>query len=528
MDDPIPQSPPSPLSGMTIDLPEVPKQSVTPVSNPNPSILDAPIPDPVDTYVMPASGGGSSGKPPPQSVSQTDNPFIPQGVGATAIPSAGGGGGSWARRIITIIVFLFLAGLLFMGGKFVLGLFAGAKEVTISYWGLWENDAVVRPVITAFEAANPKIKVEYIKQSPKQYRERLQAAIIRGEGPDVFRFHNTWVPMLKNELALVPKTVMTPAEFASSFYPIASASLVAGSSIFGIPIQIEGLGLYYNQDLFAAAGVKVPVTWEDVLNIVPKLAVRSGDTITTAAIALGTWGNVENASDILATMMLQNGANLVTPTGKEAEETIVFYKKFASVADPVYTWNDTLDNSIYAFAIGKVAMILAPSWRAFDIKQINPSLRFAIAPIPQLPGSTVNWASFWVEGVSAKSKYPEQSWAFMKYLTGKEAVTKLYTEESKLRLFGEPYARVELASTISEDPYAGAYVKQAQNAKTFPLASRTFDNGLNDKLIKYMEDAVNGFTAGSAPTAVLQTMAAGFTQVLSQFGLVSAAPATTQ
>lgn len=504
-----PAPPPSPFSGITIDLPQVSSAPPQP-----------------DTYVVPAAGT----EPPPTqpNSSQPENPFIPQGAAPVSAPPAPGGGRSIVRRLLMIVVFLLLAGAVFAGARFVLGLMTGAKEVTISYWGLWENESIIAPVIAAFEATHPKIKVEYVKQSPKQYRERLQAAITRGDGPDVFRFHNTWVPMLKNELALVPKATMTPAEFSSAFYPIASASLVAGSSIFGIPLEMEGLGLFYNEDLFAAAGVKAPTTWEEVLSVVPKLTVRIGDTITTSAIALGTWGNVEAASDIVAIMMLQNGANLITPTGKEAEETLVFYKKFATPADPVYTWNDTLDNSVYAFATGKVAMILAPSWRAFDIKQINPNLRFKIAPIPQLPGSTVSWASFWVEGVSVKSKYPEQVWEFVKYLTSKEGATKLYTESSKVRLFGEPYARVELASTIADDPYAGAFIKQAQNAKTFPLASRTFDNGLNDKLIKYLEDAVNGLTAGSAPTAVLQTMAAGFAQVLSQYGLVSAAPPAAQ
>ncbi len=528
-----PPEAPAPFSGITIDLPQV-----VPPASPDPlrqSDSEARLqqgepsepanPPQVDTYVVPASPELQRGEP---ASSQPDNPFIPQGVAPVSSPPVHGGGSSIVRRLLMIVVFLFLAGALFAGVRFALGLMAGAKQVSISYWGLWENESIVAPVIAAFEAAHPKIKVEYVKQSPKQYRERLQAAIARGDGPDAFRFHNSWIPMLKNELALVPKTVMTPAEFSSTFYPIASASLVAGSSIFGIPLEIEGLGLYYNEDLFAAAGAKVPTTWEDVLNVVPKLTVRVGETITTSAIALGTWGNVEAASDIIATMMLQNGANLISPTGKEAEETMVFYKKFSSPADPVYSWNETLDNSMYAFATGKVAMILAPSWRAFDIKQINPSLRFKIAPIPQLPGSTVTWASFWVEGVSAKSKYPEQTWEFIKYVTSKEGVTKLYTEESKVRLFGEPYARVELASTITDDPYAGAFIKQAQNAKTFPLASRTFDNGLNDQLIKYMEDAVNGMSAGSAPTAVLQTMAAGFQQVLSKFGLVSAAPPAAQ
>lgn len=476
-----------------------------------------------ETVVMPEVGQEQGVQAEPA------NPFIPQGINpqevvAAAPPPPKPGG--LPKIILMIFVVLLLLGGLFLLGKFMLGFISSQKQVTINVWGLWENDSILQSVIADFEAKNPKIKISYAKQLPRQYRERLQAAIARGEGPDVFRFHNTWVSMLKNDLAIVPKTVMTPEQFSSTFYSVASSDLVGGgTAIFGIPMMIDGLGLYYNEDLFAAAGVSPPVTWEDVLAIVPKLTAKSPDnTITTSAIALGTTNNVENFSDIVATMMMQNGAKLSDPTGKEAEESLIFYRKFASPTDPVYTWNETLDNSIYAFATGKVAMILAPSWRAFDIAQINPALHFKITPIPQLAGNTVTWASYWVEGVSAKSKHSSEAWKFISYITGRDAVVKLYTEESKTRLFGEPYARVDLGSTIENDPYAGAYIKQAKTARSFPLASRTFDNGINDKLIKYLEDALNALSKSASPTDVLQTMAAGFRQVFTTYGLTSAAP----
>ncbi len=463
--------------------------------------------------------------------SGVENPFIPQGVVTSSSGSPPGavprpGSGSFVRRMLMIVVFLLLIASAVFGGKFLLGFVGGTKEVTITYWGLWENDAIMSPIIADFEAKNSKIKVQYIKQSPKQYRERLQAATSRGDGPDAFRFHNTWVAMLRSDLALVPTSVMTPAQFSSTFYPVANADLVAGANIFGIPLEIDGLGLYYNEDLFATAGVTPPTSWEEMLTVVPKLTVKSESTIITSAIALGTTGNIEHFSDILATMIMQNGSSLRDPATKEAEEALVFYRKFASASDPVYTWNDSLDNSVYAFASGKVAMILAPSWRAFDIKQISPNLRFKIAPIPQLPGNTVTWASYWVEGVSAKSKNQEAAWEFIKYLTSRETAMKLYAEESKTRLFGEPYARIDLASSIADDPYVGSYVIQAQNGKSFPLASRTFDNGINDKLIKYLEDAVGSMIQNSeAPQAALQTASSGFRQVLSSYGLTSnAAP----
>lgn len=485
---------------------------------------------PQETFVVPAAGDQT-----PQPAQGTENQFIPQGVtpSGTVSQAPPPHSSSIVRRMLMVIVFLILGAGLIAGGWYVYRMFAGSKDITITYWGLWENEATVRSILSDFEEKNPKIKVQYVKQSPRQYRERLQAAIARGDGPDVFRFHNTWVAMIRNDLALVPETVMSATDFGSTFYAVASADLVAGQNIFGIPIMIEGLGLYYNEDLFAAAGVTPPTTWEDVLNIVPKLTVKKDNTITTSAIALGTTGNVENWSDILATMMMQNGAKLTEPTSTEAQETLIFFRKFSSPADPVYTWNETLDNSIYAFATGKVAMILSPSWRAFDIKELskeaNPNLRFKIIPIPQLPGNTVTWASYWVEGVSAKSKYKEAAWRFIQFLTSRETVVKLYTEAAKTRIFGEPYARMDLTISIADDPYAGAFVKQAQTAKSFPLASRTFDNGLNDKMIKYLEDAVNAVGQGTAPSAALTTVASGFRQILSQYGLISAsAPAATQ
>lgn len=474
-----------------------------------------------ETFVVPVA------QPSDPSIPQSDpiNPYVPSIQIPVMPPPTPLKGGVHSKRLFFVGVIIAVFVLAFVIIKAFASKTAESKEVTITYWGLWENDATFRALTADFEAKNPKIKVQYIKQSPKQYRERLQSAINRGEGPDGFRFHNTWVAMLRNQLALVPPTIMTPAEFTSAFFPVFASDLVAGQSIFGLPLMIDGLGLYINEDLFATAGVTPPTTWTDVINIVPKLTVKNGSTLVTSAIALGTASNVEHFSDIVALMFMQNGASLTKLSGKEAEETLVFYKKFSDPNDPLYTWSDGIDMSVSAFAAGRVAMILAPSWRAHDVKAINPNLRFKIVPVPQLPGNSVAWASYWVEGVSSKSKYQMQTWEFVKYLTSVEGATRLYTEGSKTRLFGEPFSRIELANTIAEDSFTGAYVKQATFARSFPLASRTYDNGINDKLIKYLEDAVNSM-ATNAPSKVLETASLGFRQVLSTYGLITAAAPT--
>lgn len=511
----------------------------SPPDQPVPFSLDLPPLQTADsanqeTIVVPPQGASAPPEmPPPEPQMAPQMEAIPgQEASPTAPPIIPQAGNPWPKRIIILLVLILFLGAAVFLGRMAFSSVAAPQEVTLTYWGLWENDGVIRPLITEFESTHPKIKVQYSKQSQRQYRERLQAAIERGDGPDIFRFHNTWVPMLKNQLAPIPATVMTASEFKSTYYPAAGSDLVGGQTVYGIPLMIEGLGLYYNQDLFAAAGITAPpATWEDLMGMVPKISKPEGNGFAVSAIALGTTGNIENFGDILAVMLMQNGANLAIPKGKEAEETLAFYHKFANPTDPVYTWNETMDNSMYAFANGKVAMILAPSWRAFDImdmaKQVNPTLKFKIAPIPQLPGNTVTWASYWAEGISEKSKYPKEAAEFLKFITSRESMTKLYAEESKTRLFGEPYARVDMASLLSNDPYAGPFISQAKDARSFPLASRTFDNGLNDRMTKYVENAVNAINSGSSPQQELDTVANGFSQVLSSYGLVTSAPAAT-
>ena len=93
----------------------------------------------------------------------------------------------------------------------------------------------------------------------------------------------------------------------------------------------------------------------------------------------------------------------------------------------------------------------------------------------------------------------------------------MYQEASKIRLFGEPYSLVSLQSELSQDPFVGAVVNQGPQYKFWYLASSTFDNGLNDQMIKYFEDGVNATLAGVDPQVALQTVAKGVTQVLNDF-----------
>ena len=448
--------------------------------------------------------GGSSGDdftiPPPESVSFSE----------------GGSKKYVAIGIGVVIVILLFIGIL----TFLLSLRGNKKEITLEYWGLWEDEQVFAPIIEEYHRNNPKITVKYVKQDPQSYREKLIARGKEGRGPDIFRFHNTWLPSIIEIAAPIPAKIMPAAEFEKTFYQVAQDDLKVDKSYHGLPLEIDGLVLVYNNDLFKKAGISTaPQKWEDVVRSASSLRVQApGGDILTSGIALGTADNLEHFSDILGWMFIQNGADIRSLDKQEAVEVLRNYRRFAE--PPLNFWNQHMSNNIPAFVQGKVAMIIVPSWRILEIKEQNPDLEIKVTKLPILPGNQpVSLATYWVEGVSRTSKNQMEAWKFLKYLTQKETMQKLYKEQSNTRLFGEPYSRVDLRDDLIQNEYIGPVLEQAPFMKSLPLASRTFDNGINDQIIKYLKDAVNATIQGVSYEQALDTASKGIDQVFKQYNI---------
>jgi multiple sugar transport system substrate-binding protein len=431
----------------------------------------------------------------------------------------------YAKSIFLVVIIL-MALILLAGLAYRLLGHRGSRTGQITWWGLWENQSVVQPLISEYESSHPGVKITYVAQSQQDYRERLTNALAKGDGPDIFSFHNSWVPMFRNDLDSLPATVMNPADFAKTFYPVASSDLTLGNSIVGIPLEYDALTLFVNTDILNAAGLKPPTDWNQLTSPAYLALTKKDDqgVITQSEIALGRTENVDHWPEILALMMIQNGVDLSNPTGPAAEGALTFFTNFSTVYDE---WDATLPSSTQAFASGKLAMYFGPSWRAFEIEQQNPNLKFETVPVPQLPKDNPNepditYATYWAQGVWSKSPNKAIAWDFLKFLSTQDSLQKLYKNESATRSFGEPYPRTDMATLLSDQPVLGSIVSQAPGARSWYLDSRTFDGptGINSQLINYFGDAVNAVAdRKDSAASALATCAQGVRQVLAQYGL---------
>ncbi len=415
--------------------------------------------------------------------------------------------------------------ILVVAGIFLYQKFSAPKQVTLTWWGLWEDAPVMQGIISDFERLHPTITVQYVKQDPNQYRDRLVARIQNGTGPDIFRYHNSWLPMVSKTLLPLSSDVITPQAFKSAYYPVMQQDLVKNGAIYGVPLESDSLALFINTDVLSAASQQAPSNWDDFVKAAQSMTVRDDKgKIQVAGAALGTYGNVEHAPDILATLFAQQGIDFkrfADPTAVQGQTDVLnFYTSFATGTQPV--WDKSLDNSLLAFSRGELAMYLGYSWDVFRVQQLNKQLHFGIYPIPQLYNKQTAIASYWVEGVSSGTKNPKEAFLFMQYLTQRSTAQRLYTDIAKTRSFGEPYARADLAQTLKDSGLVYPFIQQMPYATSSYFASDTHDGpaGLNSQANTYLENAVNGITDNSTSAdSAVTTLDQGIAQVLQQYGI---------
>jgi multiple sugar transport system substrate-binding protein len=383
------------------------------------------------------------------------------------------------------------------------------EQIVLNYWGLWESEEIMNGVISDYEAKNPNIKINYKRNQLEDYRTRLASRLAKSsaeatDNVDIFRIHNTWIPMFRNYLESVPTDKVSTIGLETDFFNIYASDLKENGKWLSVPLMYDGLALFYNKDLLETAGIGIPKSWWELEEAAIQLTTKDEKkNIKIAGAGIGIVNdNVEHWSDILGLMTKQNGIDFVKNinTDKNLEDALKYYVSFARSDQNV--WDDTLPNSLELFANGKLVFYFGDSWRVFDLANLNKDLNYGITSMPQLPINgditdkdaeltNIHWASYWTEGINNKSEHKEEAWKFLEYLSSKEVLEKLYTAESQTRAFGEIYPRRSMMNELKDNAKVWPFVSIADSATSWYLASSTGDAGVNTEMQKYFTDAIN-------------------------------------
>ncbi|MEI8360579.1 MAG: extracellular solute-binding protein [bacterium] len=390
------------------------------------------------------------------------------------------------------------------------------KPVIINYWRVWDDEDAFDAIIKRYNLVHPNIKIQYRKFRYEEYEKELLNAMAEDRGPDIFSIPASWIGRYKTKIAPMPESTtlaypevvgtlkketittvktnksLSLKDLKNNFVDVVYSDVVVKEKdlttkqlkekVYGLPMSVDTLALYYNKDLFNNAGISVmPEYWNKTFQqYVQKLSKQNtqGDIIQSG-MAFGSSNNIERVADILSVLMMQNGAIMTSDTGNEIKfnqkmpgedndyypgvEAIRFFVDFSNPAKEVYSWNDKLDNSMKLFAGNKLAMMLGYAYQLPTIKAEAPKLNFGIAKLPQIENAAqnTNYANYWVETVSKKSTFQNEAWDFVQYITKAEQA-KEYLKKTK-----KPTALKALVAEQLDDMEVGVFASQVLTAKSW-------------------------------------------------------------
>lgn len=395
----------------------------------------------------------------------------------------------------TVIVFIAIGILL----GFLPGLKTASEQtpqISLTVWGTLKESDAFSGIFYSYTQANRNAQIKYQRIDPVNYENELLNALAAGKGPDLFMFNSAWLPKHSDKIAAVNEAQMTLENFRKLFPTVAEQDFAPDQSVYAVPLYIDTLALFYNQDIFDSAAVAlIPSTWPEFQAVIPRLSkIDKSKNITQAGAAMGgTNENISHATDILSLLMLQTGTKMTSNDFSSASftqsvngisaglEALNFYVKFSDPTSDYYTWNENMDSSLNSFSQGKTAMIFGYQTDENIIKGKNPLLNFRISEMPQpnKADPAINYANYWGLAVSNKSLNPDWAWDLALFITTNETSADAFFKNT-----GYSPALRTLIQKYQNDADVGVFARQALSARSWPQIDNNAVANIFSQMIK--------------------------------------------
>ena len=298
------------------------------------------------------------------------------------------------------------------------------QPVTVTFLS-WANETQFKPLMAAFAAKNPNIKIDFQFVPPvKEYVEKLKTMIASDTAPDIFQM------ALENREDLIKGNYCEDLSGESYMKDGTIPDNVknvygSGGKIYSVAVDAWVGGLFYNKKMFAKAGINSePQSWQEFLDDCKKLNDAGMKPI------------IDNCQEMAANIVpALFAAQTLQKNSKFHEAVYLGTKKFSDGwSEPVKLWYDGLvkpgyitkdmlgvqnDQAIEEFAAEKYAMMPGGPWLIPQFRAFNANIDIKLMGIPGADKGNI-----WYDGavgvgfsVSSKSKVKDAAKKYLQFLT---------------------------------------------------------------------------------------------------------------
>ncbi len=286
-----------------------------------------------------------------------------------------------------------------------------------------ERDEIVRPVISAFEAANPGIKVEHQSVPFDAMNAQVTAQIGSGDkGIDVYFADSPRVPALAHR-----KLLMDLEQLRAEVEGVANAPGVEAVShagrIYALPLWTSTQMMFYNKELLDKASIPYPssdpaarMTYDQVV-AAAKAAQAAGAEVGFMFEQIDRYYQLQPLFESIGGGSGLGGEGNLTPniTNEGWVKAATFYKSLFD--EGIAPRGVDSSQTAPMFADGKVAFFISGPWQ-FERFNAAEKLKYGIAPVPYFAGGTpVTPTGSWAIGISPHTDVPEAAMALARFMT---------------------------------------------------------------------------------------------------------------
>jgi multiple sugar transport system substrate-binding protein len=302
--------------------------------------------------------------------------------------------------------------------------------VNVTIWTAY--GAQLQPAVDAFnakmKAEGKAVVVVPTELAGEQISDKFAVAVTSGDVPDILDLDLVLAPKFIELGALLDITDKVTAAGITDFNPKFLDLGVKDNQTYMVPFSADVSALYYNKDIFKAAGLdpeKTPKTWDEFQAAVQKIAdakLKAADGAPIYAFSAASDPGAKMFCDM--PFVWTNGGNWLDAEGnviidsKESKEGVAYLAKIEtteglSPPNPAsYTW----DNKMNDLESGHVAIVCTGSYAINEIKTKAPNINFGTMLFPSPKGD--NPSSFIggdMIGIPAQGHHPDEAWEFIQF-----------------------------------------------------------------------------------------------------------------
>ncbi|MCG3226887.1 MAG: extracellular solute-binding protein [Candidatus Heimdallarchaeota archaeon] len=340
-------------------------------------------------------------------------------------------------------------------------------DSVIEIWYSYEGIDVIRERILEYEDLNPEVDIILQEQPSSSWLDKFISVAQTGESPDIFLAKGSWFGELAGLEYIQPLTPFLSPQKEAEFLPSAIDGLSFENELWGLPLWLDSILLFYNKNLFDQAGLSYPnSSWtdSDLVNAAVQLTDRSENQVyglVWASISPYMWPSFQYGFD--HGPLYQDDQIIVNDTASvDAMEFIYDLKYFHRCVH----YDDSSNSATQAFIADKGAMLIYGGWftPTLDALEINYGMQVLplisstnkrITPMVEVKG----W------GISKDAKNSSLCYDIISFLTDKKTQEDLVQSEYKvptlLELINSP--------TITDNLVINSQIEQIKYSQYYPL-----------------------------------------------------------